>query len=211
MSNLHYLSYSTGTYGNGKYPGMTMQFACVDTAVGYHVHFNVDLERKRRYQSYKKGSPLPQGHFTPKPNSYFVNLWKSTSLPMPRSLTSFHDFMGKLKPILFQATISKGTRLDAGTLRPIFLTDNSLINAGQSSDKFLTTLPDRDIASTPKSQCIERISGTCGNNHVTSQQVSESVSNSINYIDIPRVVNNKSNEEWLEEYNKFSKECDDLF
>ena len=211
MSNLRYLSYSTGTYGSGNHAGITMQFSCIDTAVGYHVHFNVDLERKRRTKNYKKGSPLPQGHFTPKPNSYFVNLWKSTSLPLPRSLTSFHDFMGKLKPILFQATISKGTRLDAGTLRPVPSTDNFLINTGQSSDKILTTLPDRDITLTPNSQYIARISGACENNYVTSKQVNESISKSADYTDVPGVVKTQSNEEWLQEYNEFSKECDELF
>ena len=133
--NLKYLSYSVGSYQNGKYDGLTMQLICRENNEPYHVHFNVCLVRQRSTKNYERGSPLPKGHFTAKQNSHFIKMWRSTLIPMPKSFTAFHDCMGKLKSITFKAEVSKGTRLDAGTLRPMILPDNYLTNNQQSPDQ----------------------------------------------------------------------------
>ena len=206
------MSYSVGAYENGNFDGITLQVTCEDDEKGYHVIFNVDLDRQRSTKNYKKGSPLPKGHFTPKPKSGFMEMWRSTSLPVPRSLTSFHDCMGKLKSIVFMAEISKGTRLDAGTLRPMSVPDNSLITTRQLPDKNLITIPDKDINQTLTESTQDKISTTCQNNYVISKQVSEYTSNPISPIDDTKRVQNQTNEEWLAEYEKqWALECDELF
>jgi len=205
ITNLRYLSYSAGLYENGKYPGITMQFICDNTGMDNHVFFNADLVRQRSTRNHEKGSPLPKGHFTPKPNSGFMQMWRSTLLPLPRSLTSFHDCMGKLKSIVFMAEISKGTRLDAGTLRPMCLPDNSLITTRQLPDKNLIITPDKEISQTLVNSMQEEIPTTCENKYVISKQVSEYTSTSTNpsttYTDESSRIANQTIEEWLTEYD----------
>ena len=189
-----------------------MQFVCDDTGMGNHVFFNADLVRQRSTRNHEKGSPLPKGHFTPKPNSGFMQMWRSTLLPLPRSLTSFHDCMGKLKSIVFMAEISKGTRLDAGTLRPMSLPDNSLITPRQLPDKNLITIPDRNVNQSHAEPAQERISATGQNNCVISKQVSEYTSSTNRLIGETKTVQNQTNAEWLDEYQRqWALECDDLF
>ena len=206
------MSYSAGLYENGKYPGITMQFVCDDSGLGNHVFFNADLVRQRSTRNHEKGSPLPKGHFTPKPNSGFMQMWRSTLLPLPKSLTSFHDCMGKLKLVRFKAETSKGIRLDAGTLRPMSLPDNSLITARQLPDKNLITIPDKDVNQTLTESTQESIPATCTNNYVISKQVSEYTSNPISPIDDTKRVQNQTIVEWLAEYEEqWASECDELF
>ena len=141
-----------------------------------------------------------------------MKMWRSTLLPLPKSLTSFHDCMGKLKLVRFKAETSKGTRLDAGTLRPMSLPDNSLITTRQLPDKNLITIPDKDINQTHTESTQEKISTTCQNNYVISKQVSEYTSNPISPIDETKRVQNQTNEEWLAEYEEqWAKECNALF
>jgi hypothetical protein len=206
------LSYSAGLYKNGKYPGITMQFVCEDTGMGNHVFFNADLVRQKSTRNHEKGSPLPKGHFTPKPNSGFMQMWRSTLLPLPRSLTSFHDCMGKLKPIVFMAETSKGTRLDAGTLRPMSLPDNSLITTRQLPDKNLITFPDKDIYQSYAEPKQKSISSTCPNTYVISKQVREYASKPFSPKDDIERLQNQTNKEWIFEYEKqWALQCDELF
>lgn len=206
--NLRYVSRTMGNYVKTDAGGLTLQFICDDTGDDYHVYFNVDLVRQRDSKNHKKGSPLPKGHFTPGPKSHFMKMWRSTYLPVPRSLTSFHDCMAKLKSIKFKAETSKGTRLDAGTLRPMGFPDNSLITTRQLPDKNLITFPDKDINQTHTEPTQEKISTTCPNKYIISKQVSANTSNSISPIDDTKRVQNQTNKEWLAEWQK---ECNELF
>lgn len=110
------------------------------------------------------------------------------------------------------AEISKGTRLDAGTLRPMSLPDNPLITTRQLPDKNLIIDPDKDVNQTPTEPSLESISTTCKNNYVISKQVSEYTSNPISPIDDTKRVQNQTNEEWLAEYEEqWALECNELF
>ena len=212
VTNLRYVSRTMGNYLQTDAGGLTLQFICDDTGDDYHVYFNVDLVRQRDSKNHKKGSPLPKGHFTPRPKSSFMEMWRSTLLPAPKSLTSFHDCMGKLKSITFKAETSKGTRLDAGTLRPMDLPDNSLITTRQLPDKNLITQPDKDIAQALAEPSQESIPTACPNNSVISKQVSEYTSNPISPIDDTKRVQNQTTVEWLAEYEEqWALECDELF
>ena len=205
ITNLRYLSYKAKRYGNGKNPGILCQFVSSLTGDGYHVFFNVSLERQRSTKKHKKGSPLPKGHFTPKPNSAFIQMWRSTSLPLPKSLTSFYDCMGKLKPIVFMAETSKGNRLNASTLRPMHLPDESLITSRQLPDKNLINLPDKDCLQTSIASVSQENLGTCQNNYVISKQVSENISKPITAIDGSNMAKEQTYDEWINEY--FETNC----
>ena len=210
--NLRYVSRTMGNYVQTDAGGLTLQLICDDTGDDYHVYFNVDLVRQRDSKNHKKGSPLPKGHFTPGPKSHFMKMWRSTLLPAPKSLTSFHDCMGKLKSIKFKAETSKGMRLDAGTLRPMYLPDNFLTTTRQVPDKKLITFPDKDINQTHTEASQDSIPTTCPNNYVISKQVSANTSNPITPIDDTKRVQSQTNEEWLDEYEEeWAKECNALF
>ena len=109
------MSYSAGAYENGKYDGITLQFVCDDTGMCYHVHFNVERKRQR---GPNKGAILPGKQFWVKRGRKFFRFWHYTcALPIPaRGLTSFHDCMGKLKSIRFQAETEDGKKLLKDTL-----------------------------------------------------------------------------------------------
>jgi hypothetical protein len=188
----------------------------MDTSELYHVHFNACLVRQRSVKKHKKGSPLPKGHFTVGQKSHFMKMWRSTFLPLPKSLTSFHDCMGKLKSIVFMAEISKGTRLDAGTIRPMSLPDNSLITTRQLPDKNLIITPDKEISQTLTNSIQGEIPTTCENKYVISKQVSEYTSTSTNpsttYTDESSRVANQTIEEWHADYDAvWRAQCEDLF
>ena len=202
INNLKYQSYSTGSYQNGKYDGITLQLICTDNNELYHVHFNVCLVRQRSTKKHKKGSPLPKGHFTAKQNSHFMKMWRSTGIPLPRSNTAFYDCMGKLKSITFEAELAKGTRLDAGTLRPMTVPDNPLINTRQLPDKDLIITPDKDIHQVFDLPGEEHISSACPNNYDISKQVGEYTSNSISPVDDTYRIHVQTTEEWLAEYDE---------
>ena len=212
INNLKYLSYSTGSYQNGKFDGITLQLICTGSNELYHVHFNAYLVRQRKTNKHKKGSPLPKGHFTVKQNSHFMKMWRSTCIPLPRSNTAFHDCIGKLKSITFEAELAKGTRLNAGTLRPMIFPDNSLINTRQLPDKNLIITPDKDIPQAFDISGQEQISTACPNSYETSKQVGEYTSNLIRPIDDTCRVRNQTTEEWRDEYqDQWEEECDELF
>ena len=141
-----------------------------------------------------------------------MKMWQSTGIPLPRSNTAFHDCMGKLKSITFTAEVTKGTRLNAGTLRPMIFPDNSLINTRQLPDKNLIITPDKDIPQAFDISGQEQISTACPNSYETSKQVGEYTSNPISPIDDTYRVRNQTTEEWLDDHEEqWQKECDELF
>ncbi|MCY1410333.1 hypothetical protein D9M71_257010 [compost metagenome] len=153
-----YCSYKTGHYGKQKLPGVTLQFLSLVAGESTYTIFNADLTRSRTTEAGEKGSPLPDGHFRVGERSHFYRFWISTRLAVPRSLTSFHDYMGKLRDILFTAdrTEDHENRMNAGSLRPLivpaeavrkaFLSDNLRTTRGQTPDNIQTRMPDKDSA-----------------------------------------------------------------
>lgn len=127
-------------------------------------------------------------------------MWLSTGIPLPRSNTAFHDCMGKLKSITFTAEVTKGTRLNAGTLRPMIFPDNSLINTRQLPDKNQIITPDKDIPQTFAISGQEQISTACPNNYDISKQVGEYTSNPIIPMNNTMDKRVQTNEDWLNDY-----------
>lgn len=172
-----YIGYSVGNYDN-KHPGLTLQFISVVTGGSYYVIFNVDITRLRTTKSGRAGQLLPAGHFRVGKRSLFYRFWQSTQLKFPARLSSFHDYMGNLRNLVFTAeeVPSRPSRLDKQQLRPLrvpeeeirtrLLADKSRTRAGQAPDNCQTSMPDKEIAESQQEQALQRISATCAQNHV---------------------------------------------
>ena len=209
ITNLQYLSYSTGLYYDGKYAGITLQLIHGETGQDYHSIFNADIRRKRSTKNYKAGSRLPPKRFSVGPRSAFYKFWLSTDLPLPPRLSAFNDYMGKLKQFTFCAQITKGTRLDACSLRPYFVfPNNAQTIPKQSPNKIQTNIPNNDELDSHISTVFERRLTACENNYEISKQVNTYTSNPNIPVDETKRVQNKTNEEWLAE---FDVECAKYF
>ena len=172
-----YASYTTGFYGRIKAPGVTLQFVSTVTGINTYTIFNVDLSRDRTTKAGAKGTPLPKGHFRIGKRSHFYRFWCSTQLPLPKRLSSLHDYMGNLQGILFTADKAQGqeNRLDAGSLAPLsisaaeihkaFQPDNSRTITGQTTDNHQTRVPDKDMPQTQQNRGLQGSSATCATNH----------------------------------------------
>lgn len=224
ITNLRYESYSVGKYEAGKNSGITLQLISADTGLRHHVHYNVKLTRQR---GPNKGSRLPGKQFWVTACMKFYDFWhRICGLKTPsKGLTTFHDCMGKLKPLRFQAESLDAKKLDKDTLTlmPEFPTDNVVINpdnypitSRQFPDNFPITAPDNDLLQTPAYPAMESNITTCENKYVISKQVSEYTSTSTNpsttYTDESSRVANQTIEEWHADYDAvWSAQCEDLF
>lgn len=156
-----YVSFTTGFYGPKKLQGATLQFRSITTNLAPYVIFNVELTRKRNVATGKAGIALSDKKFYVGRRHLFYNFWIASGLAEPKSLTLFYERMGKLKSILFTATI-ENNRMDAKSLctlsisstqiRNAFLTDNLLTISRQSSDNFRIKTADKDFVQSPGRQ-----------------------------------------------------------
>ncbi len=209
-----YRDYTTGLYGKGKLPGVNLQFRSVVANSSAYTIFNADLTRTRTTKTGKAGSPLPDGHFRVGELSLFYNFWMETGLAVPKSLTSFHDYMGKLRGILFSAemTENRPNRLKSGSIRPLsvsaeqvrsaFFPDKLQTKAGQAPDNFRITLPDNDSAQRLEARGFQPKSTTCHESH------GKTVIREYEYkrSDLPnpghQSPQNQDWKEWLEDYSR---------
>lgn len=210
-----YRSYTTGHYDKSKFPGISLQCRSALEDEDTYVIFNVGLTRTRTTKAGEKDSPLPDGHFHIGERSHFYKFWKSTTLAIPKSLTSFHDYMGNLKGILFTASLTEGRddgRMDAGSIRPVsvsaelvkqvFLPDNPRIASGYSPDNCRITNPDKDSAPGYAVRAFQPNSTTCDQRYgkAVIRKCDDTEANS----PLPRSnrVEDQSNDEWEAAYNK---------
>lgn len=163
-----YLSYTTGKYGTRRESGLAAQFVSVRTGRSAYAIFNVKLTRERSSYGKKAGTDLPKGHFRVGKRSHFYKFWESTGLPI-RRLSDFHDYMGKLKGPLFTGDITKGERIDTGTLKTFTVTaaeirravlDNPPTPDRQRPDTLPTILPDNDSLPAYESRGLQACSAT---------------------------------------------------
>jgi len=170
-----YCDATTGHYDKSKFPGISLQCRSTLKDEDAYVIFNVGLTRTRTTKAGEKGSPLPDGHFHIGERSHFYKFWKSTALAIPKSLTSFHDYMGNLKGILFTASLTEGRddrRMDAGSIRPlsvspelvrqVFLPDSPRITTGYAPDNCRIKTPDKDLAPAHAQRAFQPNSTTGG-------------------------------------------------
>jgi hypothetical protein len=169
-----YLSYQTGCYGPHKSGGVTLQFVSILTGESAYVIFNADLTRQRSVGSKLAGSPLPKGQFRIGKRSHFYRFWLSTGLPLPKRLSSFHDYMGKLRGVVFEADAQR-ERIDASTIRPICLSvadvmqvfspDSIQTILGQLPDYIQTRRPDKKSHQSETGSAFQRFQTAGKENH----------------------------------------------
>ena len=102
VSGFAYRGYSTGRYLARKASGVTLQFIDLqgDGSPSFAI-FNAEIDRARRGKKGGPGTPLPKGQFRVGVNHGFYRFWVKAGIPLPRRLSSFHDYMGKLKFRIF--------------------------------------------------------------------------------------------------------------
>ncbi|MDO8402626.1 MAG: hypothetical protein Q7T27_03930 [Pseudomonas sp.] len=178
MDAYEYGGYSTGLYGHHKAAGVTIQFPSFVGGMKTHAIFNANLNRDRTTKAGAKGSSLPKGHFRISPRSHLFQFWQSTGLSTPKRLSSFHDYLGNLRGILFAADMVAGrkNRLDTGSLRPLSITtaevrkafqpDNRRTTTGQVTDNCRTMMPDKDSAPAQQNRGFQPKPSTCTESHV---------------------------------------------
>jgi len=211
VHGLTYLSYSTGNYGIHKAGGVTLQFVQEPSGNPFYVIFNADLKRKRNTKTQKAGSALPNGRFSVGMRSHFVAFWRSTGLSIPPRLSSFHDYMGKLKKFTFSGDISSGTRLDAGALRATLNGESKLYSYANNLRTSLIQIPDYRRTNGSDTDCSkpQLYSGitedltACHTDHGISKQGTTNTRLPIYPNgDINRVAD-QTHKEWFAEYDEY--------
>ena len=210
VTDLQYISYSTGLYGRKNAGGVTLQLLCEGTGEDYYVIFNADIKRKRNFKDKKAGTLLPKGRFSVGRKSAFYKFWLSTGITIPPRLSAFNDYMGKLKGLLYIAEIDSDNRLDACTLR--LMTNNPQTDDKQSSNKLQTKTSNSKIAQNLVATNGSKNKTTHMNNYDISKQVSTNTSNTYTPVNNVLDIKEQTNEDWLNDYfginrlDKFKKQ-----
>lgn len=208
------IGYSTGCYGIKHCPGVSLQFEWIVSGGDAYVVFNADLKRAKSTKAGAKGAPLPKGHFRVGGRSKFVKFWARIGLQMPKRLSSFHDYMGNLKKLIFTGMIKEGEKLDKDSIKPFSisadevssrfkeLTDNTRTTSRQSTDNIRTNDPDKQTHESPSAQVSGMFSTTGDSNYGTrSTGSTDTGSDIISYKEGKKHPSEQSIEEWLEDYD----------
>ena len=198
IKNLKYDGYDTGSYGESRADGITLHFFSEDTSLQYYTIFNVNRTKQR---GPSKGSKLTGKRFWITKRFGFYHFWYQTcGLPVPsKGLTTFHDCMGKLSSLTFQAETEDGKRLLKNTLKPIY-PDSSLTTIRQAPDKSPAISPDKQLKETDGENGFQELLTTCESNYGKSKQGKTDTR-------IPILASNTS----YKDTNDWSSECDELF
>ncbi len=209
-----YCSYSTGRYNPHKSGGLTLQFEALLSDTSPYVIFNANLKRQKTTKNGSAGSPLPKGRFRVTKKTHFYKFWGRTGLPFPRRLSSFYDYMGNLKQIVYTGSYSKPARLDAGSLMPLEVSyqaiveatnrpDNSRTNAGLLPNNIRTSVPDKEFPLRHTAQGLQE-NLTAGENYCGKKvNVNEEKREKVILLPVtPRNSQQQSTEEWLADYSK---------
>jgi hypothetical protein len=209
-----YQSYSTGNYSNSRYPGVNLQFYNIQAGQGCYTVFNAKLTRARDTDHGKKGTALPEGQFRVTKRYEFHSFWDRSGLKMPRRLSAFHDYMGKLVEVFFTGELdfAKPDRIISSSLRPFNISHEKILDAissdksrsitGQAADNCQTILPDKTL---PEAQLwsgfqsIQTAGAFCHGNKFTRERGNTEQGNSVDKGVVKRP-EDQTNEEWLAEY-----------
>ena len=199
ITDLKYESYDTGFYGDSKAGGITLHFLSESTGLQYYTIFNANLTRQR---GPNRGTKLPKKRFWITKRFLFYTFWHQTcGLPAPsKGLTSFHDCMGKLKSLTFQAETDDGKRLVTKTIESM-RPDKTPITTRQLPDKAPIIFPDKEVDKSEAESDFEEILTTCETNHVISKQGDKKTRSSTLALDTPKT---DTSQDW-------SDQCNNLF
>jgi hypothetical protein len=132
---LTFHSHSASKYGPTLAGGVTLQFTHVLTGSEAYAIFNANLTRSRNTKNGRAGDPLPTKQFHVAKGSGFCKFWASTGLP-PRKLSSYYEYMGKLKPLFFESQdiSNSNNRLNSSLLKPLHISFHEVKEAFGFSD-----------------------------------------------------------------------------
>ena len=134
ITDLRYISYSAGRYHKGLNAGITLSFESERTGNFYYTIFNVELNRLRTTKRYAAGDPLPKNQFRVGKRHEFYKLWNRLGLKMPPRLSSFHDYMGNLKPCVLSGLARSDGKLANKSLILASFNDASALDAEWPSE-----------------------------------------------------------------------------
>ena len=211
-----YESYSTGQYGSKRYSGVTLQFTSLLSGNEAFAIFNADLKRLKTAIKGKKGEPLPTGQFRVGKKSGFHKFWNQTGLDLPPRLSSFHDYMGNLKPLFFTGDYRQGKKLSNESLRPLNISYSEMLrafNIGELTDKALTNsihcpnnshtiLPYKELPDRPVSQGLQPILTTGDRNYGKRLKGSTDIRDRVIPISTVERPEEQTVDEWLADYAK---------
>lgn len=218
-----YLGFTAGLYGEHRSGGVHLQFINLYTGEPYYTIFNVQANRARSTTYGQKSQPLPGNKFRVTKTQNFYLFWVSTGLPMPPRLSSFHDYMGKFKGIVFdgQQNIKNKSKLVASSMRPLAIThqeisaafgtvnpDNCRTNPGQLPDNSRTIYPDKQTPQTHTGRGLASNSGACAKSYGISNQGNADKGYLNNVIPLSKDPTLQSTKEWLDDYNRNEKQGD---
>jgi hypothetical protein len=213
IDGLIYESYTTDKYCSKKAGGVTLQFDSLLTKANRYTIFNADRTRAR---GGKAGSLLPKNQFRLKSGSSFKAFWLS-ALDEPRRWSALHDYMGKLKGILFDGELTPGKpdRLVATSIRAINLTHQQLLNAfevpvmpdkcqtssRQTLDNCQTRKPDKTISPPHVRQGLQPDPATGADSYGNTVKGNAVTRGSVNPLSPLKNPINQTTDDWLADYS----------
>lgn len=213
---LIYKDCSTDKYGPKKAGGVTLQFHSLLTNANRYAIFNADLTRTRNSKGGKAGSLLPNGQFRLRDGSSFKTFWLS-ALDKPRRWSSLHDYMGKLKGILFYGdlTLGKPNRIVATSIKAINLSHQQLLEAfkvtgmqdkrrtdsRQKPDNYQTRTPDNQTEQSLIPQGLQPDSTTGAYNYGLRYQGSADIRGNVIALSPSKKPIDQTTDEWLADYS----------
>ena len=183
---------SSGGYGGGKFPGITLHYTEVLTEEETHLIFNAEVT--------KPGSSelRPGKRFLPPERGSFIKYWKRTVGDLPQGRRSkCWESMSRFKPIVIDLAPDyrgKGCNKTAVTVELrhdqicASIADPMRTGNAPSSNQIRTTIPPEGIARELADTGLQRFQTTCAANYELSKQDSA-------------ITRNESTEEWLRRYD----------
>lgn len=128
-SALRYVDFSVGNFNAGRAAGVRVVFEHCLSGAPARVFFNAGITRTRSTATGEKGARLPGRQFRPKRGSKFIQFWLRTGLAEPRYLSEYHEYMGRLKPLIMTGACDGDGKLTKDTLRPLSITADQIRSA----------------------------------------------------------------------------------
>jgi hypothetical protein len=210
----NYIGYSTGRYGKHLSEGVCMQFDNLLNGDEAFAILNVQLTRKRTTKHGAVGSDLPVGQFHVGKKHSFYKFWVSANIKLPARLSSFHDYMGKLKGLVFTGEIGLKNKIRNKTLTPLNVSHAQIIapnchpmtNKDQTMSRqvpynYQTKMPDKKMIKGHAANDIQSNTNACVNNHGTGIQGNAVIGNPLSLVSSdPKRPEDQTCEEWLQDY-----------
>lgn len=204
---------------------LTLMFADILTDTDTPLFFNVYLSRKRKTNN-SDSKKLPKGKFRVTERCQFKKFWKKTELKDPGN-SSYHDYMGKLKKLIYYAEKANGTGKVKEKINPesVTLLDLSYeqIQTAYLRTKTTDNSPEKPTLNPANDQVKFTDNQTTQSQHSSSLQVNQTTypknhdytlkGNAIDgtrdhyHYQPSRHVppQEQSNEQWLDDYSKAAK------